>query len=74
MISFPDLESKFPVGSSARIRDGNIIYTKTRSLKAELIGKSEGQDLPVNLDGEIGGYCPVEFNNLQQHIEFYVGG
>lgn len=56
------------------VDDPNIIYTKTRSLKAELIGKSEGQDLPVNLDGEIGGYCPVEFNNLQQHIEFYVGG
>ena len=55
------------------VDDPNIIYTKTRSLKAELIGKSEGQDLPVNLDGEIGGYCPVEFKNLQQRIEFYVG-
>ena len=56
------------------VDDPNIIYTKTRSLKAELIGKSEGEELPVNLDGEIGGYCPVTFNNLQQHIEFYVGG
>lgn len=55
------------------VDDPNIIYTKTRSLKAELIGKSAGQDLPVNLDGEIGGYCPVEFDNLQQRIEFYVG-
>ncbi|MBU3828232.1 MAG: diacylglycerol kinase family lipid kinase [Candidatus Lactobacillus pullistercoris] len=56
------------------VDDPNIIYTKTKSLKAELIGKSKDEDLPVNLDGEIGGYCPVSFDNLQQHIEFYVGG
>ncbi|RVU71364.1 MULTISPECIES: diacylglycerol kinase family lipid kinase [Lactobacillus] len=56
------------------VDDPKIIYTKTRNLKAELIGKSAGQDLPVNLDGEIGGYCPVSFENLKQHIEFYVGG
>lgn len=55
------------------VDDPHIIYTKTRSLKAELIGKSKGQDLPVNLDGEIGGYCPVTFENMQQRIEFYVG-
>ncbi|CCI86845.1 diacylglycerol kinase family lipid kinase [Lactobacillus gigeriorum] len=55
------------------VDDPNIIYTKTRSLKAELIGSSKGNDLPVNLDGEIGGYCPVTLENLQQHIEFYVG-
>lgn len=56
------------------VDDPNIIYTKTRSLSAELIGKSKGQKLPVNLDGEIGGYCPVTFKNLQQRIEFYIGG
>lgn len=55
------------------VDDPKIIYTKTRTLKAELIGKSQGQKLPVNLDGEIGGYCPVTFENLKQHIEFYVG-
>lgn len=55
------------------VDDPNIIYTKTRMLQAELIGKSSGQKLPVNLDGEIGGYCPVTFENLKQHIEFYVG-
>lgn len=55
------------------VDDPNIIYTKTTNLKAELIGKSKGNDLPVNLDGEIGGYCPVSFENLKQHIEFYVG-
>lgn len=55
------------------VDDPNIIYTKTQSLKVELIGKSRGKDLPVNLDGEIGGYCPVTFENLQQRIEFYVG-
>ncbi|HBG90676.1 diacylglycerol kinase family lipid kinase [Lactobacillus acetotolerans] len=54
--------------------DPDIIYTKTRTLKAELIGKSKGKKLPVNLDGEIGDYCPVNFENLKQRIEFYVGG
>ncbi|MDF7639309.1 diacylglycerol kinase family lipid kinase [Lactobacillus sp. ESL0791] len=53
--------------------DPDIIYTKTKSLKVDLIGKSKGQELPVNLDGEIGDYCPVTFKNLQQRIEFYVG-
>ncbi|WEV37455.1 diacylglycerol kinase family lipid kinase [Lactobacillus sp. ESL0677] len=55
------------------VDDPDIIYTKTRSLKIDLIGKSAGQKLPVNLDGEIGDYCPVTFKNLQQRIEFYVG-
>lgn len=56
------------------VDDPNVIYTKTTSLKAELIGEEEDGNLPVNLDGEIGGYSPVEFQNIQQHIEFYVGG
>lgn len=55
------------------VDDPDIIYTKTRSLKIELVGKSLGQKLPVNLDGEIGDYCPVTFKNLQQRIEFFVG-
>ncbi|WP_251716473.1 diacylglycerol kinase family lipid kinase [Lactobacillus agrestimuris] len=56
------------------VDDPNIIYTKTTSLKAELIGESKDTELPVNLDGEIGGYCPVTFENMKQHIEFFVGG
>ncbi|BDR60173.1 diacylglycerol kinase family lipid kinase [Lactobacillus xylocopicola] len=55
------------------VDDNDIIYTKTTSLKIELLGKSVGKKLPVNLDGEIGDYCPVTFKNLQQRIEFYVG-
>ena len=55
------------------VDDPDIIYTKTRSLKIELIGKSVGEKLPVNLDGEISDYCPVTFKNLQQRIEFFVG-
>lgn len=54
------------------VNEPKIIYTKTRSLKVEVLDKSE-EKVPVNLDGEIGGYLPIEFKNLQQHIEFYVG-
>ncbi|CAM3080228.1 diacylglycerol kinase (ATP) [Lactobacillus bombicola] len=55
------------------VDDPDIIYTKTRSLKIELFGQSIGKELPVNLDGEIGAYCPVTFKNLQRRIEFFVG-
>ena len=54
------------------VNDPNIIYTKTRSLKVEMVD-DDGNKVPFNLDGEIGGYLPVTFKNLQQHIEFYVG-
>ena len=56
------------------VDDPNIIYTKTTSLKAELIGDDADKKLPINLDGEIGGYDPATFENLKQHIEFYIGG
>lgn len=55
------------------VNDPGIIYTKTKKLKVELIGKSRGKEIPVNLDGEIGGYLPITFTNLKQHIEFYIG-
>lgn len=48
----------------------DIIYTKTTKLKVELL---EDKEVPVNLDGEIGGNLPMEFENLQQRLEFYVG-
>ena len=54
------------------VNDPRIIYTKTRSLKVEPLDK-EKEPIPINLDGELGGYLPIEFQNLQQHIEFYIG-
>ena len=56
------------------VNDPQIIYTKTKNLKVELLGESKDKDpIPVNLDGEIGGHLPIDFENLKQHIEFYVG-
>ncbi len=56
------------------VNDPQIIYTKTKNLKVELLGDSKDKDpIPVNLDGEIGGHLPIDFENLKQHIEFYVG-
>lgn len=56
------------------VKDPNIIYTKTRSLKVELLDTSHSKKkIAVNLDGDIGGYLPMSFTNLQQHIEFFVG-
>ncbi|MCI1290562.1 MAG: diacylglycerol kinase family lipid kinase [Lactobacillus sp.] len=52
-------------------KDPEIIYTKTTTLKAELL--TDEPALPVNLDGENGGELPMTFKNLQQRIEFYVG-
>lgn len=54
------------------VNDPEIIYTKTSYFKAELLDE-DGVELPVNLDGENGGNLPMEFHNLKQHIEFYVG-
>ena len=43
-------------------------------LKVELLDNSKDKEpIPVNLDGEIGGHLPIDFENLKQHIEFYVG-
>ena len=56
------------------VNDPQIIYTKTRYLKVELLDDSKDKEpIPVNLDGEIGGHLPIDFENLKQHIEFYVG-
>ena len=55
------------------VDDPNIIYIKTTSLKAELIGHNRDDKLSVNLDGEEGGMFPVTFENLRERIEFYVG-
>ena len=45
----------------------DIIYTKASRIKVETL---DGEPVKVNLDGELGGVTPVEFINLQQHIEF----
>lgn len=55
------------------VNDPQIIYTKTTSLKVELLNDSSANEIPVNLDGEVGGYLPMDFENLKQRIEFYVG-
>lgn len=52
------------------INDPNVIYEKTTHLSVEVLDKNE--EVPVNLDGELGGYLPLEFQNLKQHIEFFV--
>lgn len=59
--------------SGNHVNDRDVIYTKTKHLKVELLGKSKNAEVPVNIDGEIGGYLPIEFENLQKHIEFYIG-
>ena len=58
--------------SGKHVNDPRIIYTKTKSLKVELIDDKDTK-VPINLDGEIGGYLPMDFKNLKQHIEFYIG-
>ncbi|CCI82142.1 diacylglycerol kinase [Lactobacillus hominis] len=56
------------------INDPQVIYTKTKTLNVEVLGDTkDGDKIPVNLDGEVGGYLPIDFENLKQHIEFYVG-
>lgn len=56
------------------INDPQVIYTKTKTLNVEVLSKTkDDKKIPVNLDGEVGGYLPIDFENLKQHIEFYVG-
>ena len=59
--------------SGKHVNDPRIIYTKTKSLKVELLDEDKHAKVPINLDGEIGGYLPITFENLKQHIEFYIG-
>lgn len=60
--------------SGKHIKDSQVVYTKTQDLKVELLDiDAKKQEIPVNLDGEVGGYLPIDFKNLKQHIEFYVG-
>lgn len=49
------------------LEDERVIYKKAKHIK--VIPEDKMQ---LNIDGEYGGLLPGEFNNLQQHIEFFV--
>ncbi|BDR58460.1 diacylglycerol kinase [Xylocopilactobacillus apicola] len=48
--------------------DEQIIYVKTKKLTVE---STESEDVPINLDGELGGKCPMEFTNLKHHLRMF---
>ncbi|MFL2100260.1 diacylglycerol kinase [Desemzia sp. FAM 23991] len=50
------------------INSSKIMYIKTNKIKAQT---TDSAPLMINLDGEYGGDSPVEFTNLQQHIEMF---
>ncbi|WP_025729958.1 diacylglycerol kinase [Atopobacter phocae] len=50
------------------INNPNVLYVKTRYIKAEAI---DGSQLMINVDGEYGGDAPAIFRNLQQHINVF---
>ncbi|MFD1360796.1 diacylglycerol kinase [Lentibacillus salinarum] len=51
----------------AHLDDKRIIYTQ-----AQNISVTTDEKMQLNIDGEYGGLLPGEFQNLQQHIEFFV--
>ncbi|WP_058306151.1 diacylglycerol kinase [Gracilibacillus massiliensis] len=51
----------------AHLEDKNIFYTRANRIKV-----STDEKMQLNLDGEYGGLLPGEFENLYQHIEFFV--
>ncbi len=51
----------------SHIKSKFVEYKKTK--KAEIIPLTKDK-IKVNLDGELGGYAPMKFENLQQHIRF----
>ncbi|GAB2547295.1 diacylglycerol kinase [Gracilibacillus alcaliphilus] len=51
----------------AHLEDDHLFYTKANRIKV----KTE-ERMQLNLDGEYGGLLPGEFENLYQHIEFFV--
>ncbi|WP_208591348.1 diacylglycerol kinase [Gracilibacillus suaedae] len=51
----------------AHLEDKNIFYTRANRIKVHTEEKMQ-----LNLDGEYGGLLPGEFENLYQHIEFFV--
>lgn len=51
----------------AHLEDKNIFYTKANRIKVYTEEKMQ-----LNIDGEYGGLLPGEFENLYQHVEFFV--
>lgn len=48
------------------INDPNVIYTKANYIKV-----TAPQEVLINLDGELGGTAPCEFQNLYRHLEIF---
>lgn len=48
------------------INDPNVIYTKSSYIKV-----TAPQEVLINLDGELGGTAPCEFQNLYRHLEIF---
>ncbi|MEJ6348741.1 diacylglycerol kinase [Holzapfeliella sp. He02] len=62
---------KLAVDDCKHLADNDVIFVKTKTLQAELLDDNQhGND--VNIDGEKGTTFPLLFENLTQHIEFYV--
>ncbi|SHF82803.1 diacylglycerol kinase [Ornithinibacillus halophilus] len=51
----------------AHLEDDQVIY-----VKAKKITVIPDEKMQLNIDGEYGGLLPGEFENLKQHIEFFV--
>ncbi|PLR85622.1 diacylglycerol kinase [Bacillus canaveralius] len=48
------------------VNDANVIYTKASHIKVH-----SAEKLLLNLDGELGGEAPAEFENLYRHFEVF---
>lgn len=48
------------------INDPKVIYTKAKNIKV-----TSPQEVLINLDGELGGKTPCEFQNLYRHLEIF---
>ncbi|MDH6363181.1 diacylglycerol kinase (ATP) [Enterococcus sp. PF1-24] len=57
------------INGGKHVKDPRIIYTKTTKLFAKTYDNKK--PMMINLDGEYGGNAPMNFENLQQHIEFF---
>jgi diacylglycerol kinase (ATP) len=51
------------------VYDPHLVHFKTNYLRIQ-----SDDAVQINLDGELGGMSPCEFENLPRHIEFYVPG
>jgi diacylglycerol kinase (ATP) len=49
------------------VKDPNVIYTQANRIKVQSKDKVQ-----LNVDGELGGVLPAEFENLYRHLEVFV--